>query len=501
MSEAILPCRELLEQRTAELQASEERLRTIIRKNADAMLIVDDKGEVSFTNPAAEALFGRAESELIANGIGFPVVDGEPCEVQIQRPDGRTRTAEMRAVLITWDDKPAHLASLRDVTDKKNLEEQLRQAQKLEALGLLSAGIAHDFNNLTTVIIGSGQMILDDPGAAVLCSELAGEIMTAAQRASNLTRQLLAFARRQILRPKVLEMNTLVSDLAKMLGRLVGEHIRMEVIPSREKCFVNADPGQIEQVLMNLVVNSRDALAKGGTISIAISPVELAGDRFGPAFPPGPYVRLAVADDGHGMDESTMSHIFEPFFTTKGRANGTGLGLSTVYGIVKQRGGEIEVSSAPGNGTTFRIYFPKVTGMDERRERKSAEGPNGGAKTVLVVEDEPGLRKLTRTMLQKLGYTVLEAGGSAEALKTAEDHSGDIHLLLTDVVMPEMGGGELAQRLSSPRPRMRTLYMSGYIDDLVLEHGVSSSEVAFLQKPFSREQLAAKVGMVLDGHK
>jgi signal transduction histidine kinase len=334
-----------------------------------------------------------SESELSATEIGFPVVDGDWCEVQFRHSDGSVRTAEMRVAPITWHDEPAHLAALRDITHRKKLEEQLGQAQKLEALGLLAAGIAHDFNNLTTVIIGGAQIILDANGEAETCREMADEIITAGERASNLTRQLRAFARRQVLRPKVLEMNALVADLAKMLSRLIGEHVRLEFIPAPEKCFIHADPGQIEQVLMNLAVNSRDVMPKGGKITIATSLVQLADDRFGPGVQPGPHVMLTVRDDGHGMDAATMSHIFDAFFTTKGGAKGTGLGLSTVYGIVKQSGGEIEVSSELGNGTVFRIYLPEVAETEDRGERKSTarasgEQPRGGPEEANDEESE-----------------------------------------------------------------------------------------------------------------
>jgi two-component system, cell cycle sensor histidine kinase and response regulator CckA len=497
MSETGMPYETLLERRTAQLRASDERFRTMIEENFDGIVIVNGEGQVRYANPAAQDLFGRSHSELRADHLGFPMVRAGSCEVQIRRSDGSTRVAEMRVKAIDWDNEPAYLADLRDVTDRKKLEDQLRQAQKLEAVGLLAAGIAHDFNNLLTVIIGSGQMIRDctDPTES---RELAGEIIDAAGRASSLTSQLLAFGRRQILRPKILEIGGLIADLSKILRRLLGEHIQLEVIPAPADCFINADPGQIEQVLMNLVVNSRDALPKGGRIIIGTAPVQLTEGQLGTGVPRGPYVKITVTDNGHGIDEATMSHIFEPFFTTKERAQGTGLGLSTVYGIVKQSGGEIEVESQPGNGTTFRIYLPEVQAAQESWDRDPSARAPMGTGTVLVVEDEVGVRKMVRLLLQKLGYTVLDAGSGPEALRLAEEHRGKIDLLFTDVVMPDMGGGELANRLSAMRPEIRVLFMSGYVDDLVLEHGVSKEKVPFLQKPFSKEQLADQVRLILE---
>jgi signal transduction histidine kinase/CheY-like chemotaxis protein len=470
----------------------------MIEENLDGIVIVDAEGQVRYANPAAEQLFGRSHVELRADSPGFPMVTAGSCEVQIRRPDGSTRVAEMRVKSVDWDNEPAYLADLRDVSDRKKLEDQLRQAQKLEAVGLLAAGIAHDFNNLLTVVIGSGQMIRDSQGDPAESVGLADEIIGAADRASNLTRQLLAFGRRQILRPKVVEVNSLVSELSKMMRRLLGEHIQLDVVPAPVGCFINADPGQIEQVLMNLVVNSRDALAKGGRITIGTAPVELTEGQFGAGFHPGRYVMLTVTDNGHGMDEATMNHIFEPFFTTKERAKGTGLGLSTVYGIVKQSGGEIEVESQPGNGTTFRIYLPQVKAEQERRGRSPALATAVKECTILVAEDELGVRKMARLMLQKLGYTVLEAESGPDALKVAAEHRGKIDLLITDVVMPGMGGGELAERMSVTRPGIRVIFTSGYIDDLVVEHGVSTDRVPFLQKPFSREQLGEKVRTLLE---
>jgi two-component system cell cycle sensor histidine kinase/response regulator CckA len=387
---------------------------------------------------------------------------------------------------------------------QKSLEEserRLRLAQKMEAIGQLAGGVAHDFNNLLTIIMGYGEIMLstlrsDDPAR-----ELINEIRKAGDRAASLTRQLLAFSRQQVLEPRVLDLNTIVSDTEKMLRRLIGEDISLTTImdPALER--VKVDPGQMEQIILNLAVNARDAMPQGGKLTIETGNVRL-DESYAQAHPevkPGRYVLLAVSDTGCGMDEATKAHIFEPFFTTKGPGKGTGLGLATVYGIVKQSGGFIYVYSELGRGTTFKIYLPLVKETASRGKsvaglRKSASG----TETLLLVEDEDAVRALTRHALKMCGYTVLEAGHSDEAIRICKHHEGVIHLLVSDVVMPQMGGRQLAERLLAMRPKMRVLYLSGYTDDAVVRHGILQAEVAFLQKPFTINALANKVREVLD---
>ena len=382
-------------------------------------------------------------------------------------------------------------------------EEQLRQSQKLEAVGQLAGGIAHDFNNLLTVIRGYSDLMLVSLDRADPQRVHLEAIKDAADRAASLTRQLLAFSRKQVLQPKVLDLNALVTNVNQMLQRMIGEDIDLAIVLRSDLGHVKADPGQLEQVIMNLVVNARDAMPQGGQLTIETANVELdeAYARRHAAVQPGPYVMLTVSDTGHGMDAKTQARIFEPFFTTKGPGQGTGLGLSTVYGIVKQSGGSVWVYSEPGHGTTFRIYLQRVQEQVEAPQAPSPGASPHETETVLLAEDDKTVRTLVRMVLQEHGYTVLAAPHGVEALRISEAHQGVIHLLVTDVVMPGMNGRELAQRLALARPDMKVLYVSGYTDDVIIRHGVLEAGIAFLQKPFTPDVLARKVRDVLDAGK
>jgi two-component system, cell cycle sensor histidine kinase and response regulator CckA len=390
---------------------------------------------------------------------------------------------------------------LRDITERKHLEAQFLQARKMEAIGVLAGGVAHDFNNLLNVIIGYCELVLDnltedDPNRNDII-----QVSQAGQRAKSLTSQLLAFSRKQILQPAILDLNDSIASMGPMLSRLIPESIDFVITTQPGLGLIYADPGQMQQILMNFVINARDAMPQGGKLTIETENVnhdeEYALSH--PAVKVGSYVMLAISDNGVGMDETTQAHLFEPFFTTKERGRGTGLGLSTVYGIVKQSNGFIWVYSEPGKGTTFKIYFPQAEGEIAKvtEETKSEPGLRG-FETVLVAEDEASVRTLTCRILRERGYTILVASNGKEALDIAQKYSGEIHLALTDVVMPEMGGKELVSKLASIRPGIKALYASGYTDNAIVHHGVLDSDVAFLQKPFTVESLARKVREVID---
>jgi len=415
--------------------------------------------------------------------------------------DGRLIDVEAAVHDTEFNGKPARLAVLLDITGRRRLEDQLRQAQKMEAVGMLAGGVAHDFNNLLTIITGYSQLILnnieqDDPNRHSV-----EQIMKAGERAAALTKQLLAFSRRQVLQPKVLELNKLVTSLATMLQRLIGEDIDLRLVLPQELGRVSADPGQIEQVLMNLVVNARDAMPQGGVLTVETKNIHLDEHYVGRhiSAKPGPYVLLAVSDTGAGMDQATQARLFEPFFTTKGSGKGTGLGLSTVFGIIKQSGGSVEVYSEPGRGTSVKVYLPRIdqpVAIETQAERAKAAR---GSETLLLVEDDEMVRTLVHETLLREGYRILDAPGPIEAKKLADQHKGTIHLMITDVVMPKINGRDLAEQLTRRRPEMKVLYMSGYTDNAVLANGILDKEVAFLQKPFTPTALTQKVRDVLEG--
>jgi len=388
-----------------------------------------------------------------------------------------------------------------DITERKQLEEQFHQAQKMEAVGRLAGGVAHDFNNLLTAILGSADLVLDSLTAGVPEREEVEEIRKAAVRAADLTRQLLAFSRQQVIAPTVLNPNGVVANMDKLLRRLLGEDVELRTVLAPDLAAVKADPSQLEQIVLNLAVNARDAMPNGGKLTIETQNVELDQEyvRGHLSAQPGPYVMLAVSDTGVGMDAATQSRIFEPFFTTKEQGKGTGLGLATTYGIVKQSGGWIWVYSEPGHGTSFKIYLPRVA------EAAAPAAPSPvpplsvrGSETVLLVEDDEMIRKLVQKVLKANGYAVLVAASGRDAERVAEQHEGPIDLLMTDVVMPGLSGREVARRLSAARTGIRVLYLSGYTDDAIVHHGVLDPGVAFLQKPFTPAVLGRKVREVLD---
>ena len=513
----------LAREEAARAQArAEARFRELLEAAPDAILEIDRQDCIVLLNAATERLFGYGRRELLGMKVDkllaersrevyrrlraacLAQVEGRsagPEELSARRRDGREFFADMSLSAVQTDDAGRITCILRDITERKHLEEQLRQSQKMEALGRLAGGVAHDFNNLLTIIGGYSQMLLGGVKAKDPARRDLESIVEAANRASALTRQLLAFSRRQVVQPKVLDLNRLVTRMHRLLRPVIGEDIELELSLQKNLGRVKADPGQLEQVVMNLVVNARDAMPRGGRITIQTCPTELGEDSAAAPerLPPGRYVTLQISDTGEGMDAETLSHVFEPFFTTKLRGKGSGLGLSTVYGIVKQSGGEIEVTSQVGSGSAFRIHLPVFEAPVKEAERPRAPSRAAtGAETILLVEDEGGVRRLAREMLRQQGYTVLEADGGPDALRLWEQHATAIDLLLTDVVMPQMSGRELAEQLKTARPDLKVLYMSGYTNDVIARHGVLDSETAFLQKPFTADSLGRKVRIVLD---
>jgi signal transduction histidine kinase/CheY-like chemotaxis protein len=445
----------------------------------------------------------------VRRGLAARPDEARRLTLRIRRRDGAWRWVEgvannllaepsIEGIVVNWWDITPRLEA---DAERQRLEAQVRQAQKMEAIGRLAGGIAHDFNNLLTVISGRAQILLRRAG-----STGAGDvdlIYQTAKRAAQLTRQLLAFSRRQTLRPEVLSLNDRLTSLLPMLRRLIGEDIQIVTGFQQELGLVKVDPSQLEQVVLNLAVNARDAMPRGGRLSMETANVELdeSSSRRHPDSGRGPHVMIRITDTGVGMTPDVVARVFEPFFTTKGVGRGTGLGLSTTYGIVKQHGGFITVESEPGQGTAFCVYFPRAADATPVRPPAHRERPVGPARgeTVLLVEDETEVRRLARSVLEDCGYKVLEASGPEEASRIATYHANGIDLLLTDVVMPSMSGRELAERVCVTRPTTKVLYLSGYTDEALGVHGILTSDVAFLQKPFTLESLACKVREVLDG--
>ncbi len=506
------------------LRQSEERFRRVVESAPEAILVERDC-EIRYVNSAAVNLFGASSAaELLGRSVldftgpedraavaerSAAVLRQEkvpPVERWYLRTDGRPIPVEVSAAPIEYDRQPASLVFLRDVAERKQaeaekrrLEEQLLQVQKLESLGRLAGGVAHDFNNHLTVINGYCDMLLAEAEAGPNREEVE-EIRAAGRRAGALTQQLLAFSRKQIAERKPIRLNDVVVESRKMLGRLIGENIEIVTVLEPALGLTVADHGQIEQILMNLVINARDAMPSGGSVFIDTANIEFAENESLPSkdAAPGRYVMLSVRDTGAGMNEETLCHIFEPFFTTKGVGLGTGLGLSSVYGTVRQSGGWIHVESQVGQGSLFRIYLPRADDVEQAPEPLALRVEMArGVETVLLAEDQPEVRRLALRILKSNGYQVLEASGGAEALEWSRRHPGAIDLLVTDVIMPNMTGRELAARLQESRPDLKVLYVSGYTADIIGREGVLEAGMDYLPKPFTPEQLAVKVRAVL----
>jgi len=504
------------------LRRSEASYRSLILGATYGIFGCDVNGKFLAVNPALVAMLGyESEADLLAANLVRDVirdpdegarllqqyrqkgrVDG--LEAQWRRKDGTPVQVRLsgRTVLDERGALEGCEIIAEDASERWHLEEQLRRAQKMEAVGRLAGGVAHDFNNLLTIVMGYSDLLLERFGATDAMRAYVEEIKKAGQRAASLTRQLLAFGRRQVLAPQVLDLNAVVTNVDKMLRRLIGANIELSAVLEPELGRVKADPGQIEQVILNLVLNARDAMPQGGQLTLETANVELNEGyaRSHESVLPGRYVMLAVSDSGMGMDAETQAHIFEPFFTTKKEGKGTGLGLATVYGIVKQSGGHIWLYSEPNQGTAFKIYLPTVPqavrkAVGAAPERRSLRR---GSETILLVEDEEGVRDLAGRILELKGYKVIMASNPTEAAQAFERHEGPIHLLLTDVVMPTMSGRQLAEHLALLRPELKVLYMSGYTDNAIVPHGILEEGVQFLQKPFTPDSLIHKVREALD---
>jgi two-component system cell cycle sensor histidine kinase/response regulator CckA len=501
------------------LRRSEARYRSLVQSSVYGIYRSSMDGRFLDINPALIAMLGYESAEEVLLLDPEKDVFAQPqehirlfeefhrtgrldgIEVKWKRKEGRVITVRISGCAVSSADEPADVleAIAEDVTDRRALEEQFRQAQKMEAVGRLAGGVAHDFNNLLMVISGYAEVILARLPMDHPLHEKGRAIQLAADRATTLTRQLLAFSRKQLLELKVVDVNAIVQDMERLLRPLIGENVELATVLSREAVHTRADAGQLEQVLMNLVVNAKDAMPGGGKLTIQTQNIVMdESHRRGQQFiRPGSYVMLSVSDTGSGMDKETQSRIFEPFFTTKEKGKGTGLGLSTVYGIVKQSGGYVMVQSELGQGTTFHIYLPEVQAAAEKQVLPVPDATSGGTETILLVEDEESVRQLVRETLSAKGYKMLEAESGESGLAQAASHNGKIHLVITDVVMPGMSGRELVQKLAQTRPEAKVLYLSGYTEDAIISDGSIESGTAFLQKPFSLQNLSQKVREIL----
>ena len=506
------------------LEEREEQLKAVLESNANPIMIRDSEGSPEYVNPAFTEVFGwnldsladeqtqyvpEDQVELTTNKFDEAYTTARPVKFQSRRLTnaGRTLDVIIAAALIKGPDSQGRgmVENLTDVSEQINLETQLRQVQKMEAIGQLAGGVAHDFNNILTAIFGNVDLAISKlksqfPEANATLDRLQ-QIKEAARRAASLTRQLLAFSRRQVIRPEAVNINDTLYDLERMLHRLITEDIDLELRCEPNLDRVKVDPGQLEQVIVNLVVNARDAMKDGGQLTLETQNVILDQDyvvTHGEVVA-GPNVLLTVSDTGSGMDQATLERVFEPFFTTKPTGQGTGLGLATVYGIIKQSGGNITIYSEPGLGTTFKVYFPAVQEPATPRERVQSEGPPPrGNETILICEDDNAVRELTKQTLKEAGYTVITAEEGQKALQLAGETTGRIDLLITDVIMPEMNGKKLSDTLTKSRPEIRTLFVSGYTSNVIAHHGVLEENVEFLEKPYSRQQLLERIREVLD---
>jgi two-component system cell cycle sensor histidine kinase/response regulator CckA len=489
-------------------------LGTALDAMREGLQVIDREWRYVYLNNAAAAHGRRPREELVGRTMMecYPGIDetevfalmrkcmddrtSGTMENKFTYPDAAPRTFELR---IEPTETGIVVLSI-DVTEGRKLEGQLRHWQKMEAVGRLAGSVAHDFNNVLSVILTYTELILSDLRPEDPLRTDLTEIKRAGERAAELTRHLLTFSRQQVVEPRVLDLNAVLAGMERMLGRLLGADVGLTMLPTPRLGRVVADPGQVEQVIMNLAVNARDAMPRGGKLTIETCNVQLddayVREHFGVT--PGSYVMLAISDTGEGMSRETQVRIFEPFFTTKGAGKGTGLGLATVFGIVQQSGGHVWVYSEPGNGATFKLYFPATDAAAELPPPSSALGAlEGGTETVLLVEDDDQVRAVARTVLRSNGYHVLEAPNGGEALLVCEQHPGTIHLLLTDVVLPHMSGRSLVDRIAPLRPKMKILFMSGYSGEAVVHHGALDSGVEFLQKPLTPEALLRKVRKVL----